>query len=213
MSDKFKELGIPEYEITPAVSIAVSGLLSRIEQLDTELGQVRSSFESLQNMVDIEGEVTIPNRRAYISRLNWSIGMVTRYNVKAASLVFRINDYEGIARIYGLQAATRIGKLAAEFISSNIRDTDYFARLGKDEFGAIMYFADYDDVSRKAENMIMKMRGMPMRWNNSVINYSLSVGVHMIDKADTADAALIAAVNASHVNEQKKKFEEINFKA
>ena len=213
MSDKFKELGIPEYEITPAVSIAVSALVNRIEQLDTELGQVRSSLESLQSMVDIEGDITMPNRRAFLSRLNWSIAMLKRYAGKTSALVFRINDYDEIIRVYGLQAGIRVGKLVAEFLSANIRDTDYFARLSKDEFGCLMYFAEYDDIVRKADNLIVKLRAMPMRWNNTVINIGLSVGVHLIDKSDTPDAALIATANASHIYEQKKKFEEINFKA
>jgi diguanylate cyclase (GGDEF)-like protein len=213
LSDKFKELGIPEYEITPAVSIAVSALVNRIDQLETELGQVRGSLESLQSMVDIEGEITLPNRRAFLSRLNWSIAMFKRYGGKTSALVFRINDYEGITRVYGLQAAIRVAKLVAEYLSTNIRDTDYFARLSKDEFGVLMYFAEYDDVIRKADNLIVKLRTMPMRWNNTVINIGLSVGVHLIDKSDTPDAALIATANASHIYEQKKKFEEINFKA
>lgn len=213
MSDKFKELGIPEYEITPAVSIAVSALVTRIEQLDAELGQVRGSLENLQSMVDIEGDVTLPNRRAFLSRLNWSIAMFKRYEVKTTALVFRINDYDGIARVYGFQAAARAAKLVAEFLSSNIRDTDYFARLGKDEFGMLMYFAEYEDIIRKADNLVVKLRTMPMRWNNSIINIGLSVGAHLLNKADTADAALISVANASHIYEQKKKFEEINFKA
>lgn len=213
MSDKFKELGIPEYEITPAVSIAVNALANRIEQLEAELGQTRTSLESLQSMVDIEGDITLPNRRAFLSRLNWSIAMYKRYAGKTSALVFRINDYEGIQRVYGFLAATRVAKLVAEFLSSNIRDTDYFARLSKDEFGVLMYFAEYEDVVRKADNLVLRLRAMPMKWNNTVINISLSVGVHLIDKSDSPDGALIATANASHIYEEKKKFEEINFKA
>ena len=213
MSDKFKELGIPEYEITPAVSIAVSGLLSHVDQLSAQLSVTRQSLESLQSMVDIEGDITLPNKKAYLSRLNWSIAMFKRYAVKTSAVVFRINDYNGIVSVYGLQAGYRATKLVAEFVSNNIRDTDYFACLEKDEFGALMYFADYDDVIKKLESMIAQLRATPMRWNNSVINLSLAVGVHLVNSSDTADAALIAAANSSFIYEEKKKFEEINFKA
>jgi diguanylate cyclase (GGDEF)-like protein len=213
LSDKFKELGIPEYEITPAVSIAVSGLLAQVEHLNTELTATRGSLENLQSMVDIEGEVTLPNKRAFLSRMNWSIAMLKRYGGKTSAVIFRLNDYEGISRVYGLQAAMRIAKLMAEFIAGNIRDTDYFARLSRDEFGVLMYFAEYEDVVKKAESMVMQMRGMPMRWNNSVINYNVSMGVHLIEASDNPDAALIATSNASFIFEEKKKFEQINFKA
>lgn len=213
MSDKFKELGIPEYEITPAVSIAVTGLLNHVERLQAELNITRQSLENLQNMVDIEGDVTLPNKRAFLSRLNWSIAMFKRYGGKTAAVIFRITDYEGISGIYGLTAADRSAKLVADFISTNVRDTDYFARLSKDEFGVLMYFAEFEDINKKAESMVMQVRSMPMRWNNSIINIGLSMGVHMVEAADNADAALIAATNASYIFAEQKKFQEINFKA
>lgn len=213
MSDKLKELGIPDYEITPAVSIAVSGLLAHVDKLQTQLSIAVQSLENLQSMVDIEGDITLPNRRAYLSRLNWSIAMFKRYGGKTSAVVFRMDDYDGIAGIYGLSAADRAAKQVAEFISKNIRDTDYFARLSKDEFGVLMYFAEAEDINKKTDSMVMQVRGMPLRWNNSTINVALSVGVHSVDSADSADAALIAATNASYIFGEKRKFEEINFKA
>lgn len=211
--NKFRELGIPEYEITPAISIAVSGLLAKIEHLDAELNQTRLNLEGLQNMIDEEGDVTLPSRKAFIKRLEWSIAMFKRHQGKTCVVVFRMADYDGIERLYGTAAVNRAVKLIAEYISTSIRDTDYFARLGKDEFGGLLYFGEYENITKKAEEIAMKLRGMPMSWNNSVVNFGISVGVHMVESADSAESAVLAASNASFVFEEKKKFEEINFKA
>lgn len=213
MSANLTELGIPEHEITPSVSIAVNGLANHIEQLNLELITTRQSMENLQQMVDIEGEITLPNRKAFLSRLNWSIDMLKRYAVKTSVVVFKVNDFNTIAKVYGAAAANRAIKLIAEFISTNIRDTDYFCRLKADEFAAIMYFAEYDDVVQKCQNIAAQLRGKPLNWNNSVINLNLLVGVHLIGSADSSESALLAATNASFVSEAKKKFEEIDFKA
>jgi diguanylate cyclase (GGDEF)-like protein len=213
LSDKYTELGIPQHEISPAVSIAVSGLLHQIEHLNNELGQTRLSMEMLQSMVDAEGDVTLPSRKAFISRLNWSIAMHKRYAGKVTVVVFRINDFEEISRSFGTQAINRTVKLVAEFISSSIRDTDYFARIGKDEFGALMYFAEYSDVLAKAQSLVGQLRGMPIKWGNSTINLAVSVGAHLVEVADAPESAILAASNASYIYAEKKKFEEINFKA
>ena len=213
MSAKLLELGIPEYEITPSVSIAVSGLLNHVEQLSLELATTRQNMEDLRQMVDVEGEITLPNRKAFISRLGWSIDMQRRYAVKTSVVVFKMNDFATIGKVYGTAASARAVKLTAEFISANLRESDYFCRLKPDEFGAIMYFAEYADVVTKCQSVTNDLRAKPLSWNNSIINLNLSFGVHLINTSDSAESALLDATNASFVSEAQKKFEEIDFKA
>jgi len=213
LSAKLEELGIPQYEITPSVSIAVNGLLDHIEQLNKSLTALREQFESLQALVDVDATSTIPNRRALIKRLNWSIAMGKRYSGSATSLVsFSLSDYEQINRTYGYQAGARVAGHVAEFIAANIRDTDFFARINESQFGVIMYFAEFADVKTKAEKLCAELRAMPLRWNNGVINISLAYGVHAITAADDAETALLASLNAVFVQSSKSKFEQINFK-
>jgi len=195
------------------VSIAVNGLTDHIDQLNKELQQTKTQLESIQQMVDVDPVSVIPNRHALVKRLSWSIAMNKRYNGPSSIIVFSITDFESISRTYGYQAGSRVGNYVAEFITNNIRDTDYLARINENQYGAIMYFADLADVQAKAERMCAQIRQAPFRWNNSLVNILLAYGVHAITPADDPESAILNASNAMHVNNSKLKFEQINFKA
>jgi diguanylate cyclase (GGDEF)-like protein len=124
-----------------------------------------------------------------------------------------LNDLEELARVYGYQASAKAASYVAEYLANNIRDTDFFARIGENQFGALMYFAEFEDVKSKAERMRNQLRNNPMRWNNGLINFSLAYGVHAITAADDPESAIMAATNAVFTDNQRLKFEEINIKA
>lgn len=194
------------------MSIAVNGLLDHIQQLNTDLQHTKQQLESLQNMVDVDLASAVANKRALIKRLNWSIAMSKRYSGPTSVIVFSINDFKTINGTYGYQSGDRLTNYVAEFIAENIRDTDYFARITENQFGVIMYFAESQDVIIKTEKLCSEIRQSPFRWNNSLVNISLSYGVHAITSADDAEAALLAATNAMYVNNTRTNFEQINFK-
>lgn len=213
MSDRLKELGIPQHEITPAVSIAVNGLLDHINQLNSDLQNRKTQLENLQNLIDVDTIPSLPNRRGFIKRLEWTIAMNKRYGGQTCIASFRLNDLEELARVYGYQASAKAASYVAEYLANNIRDTDFFARIGENQFGALMYFAEFEDVKSKAERMRNQLRNNPMRWNNGLINFSLAYGVHAITAADDPESAIMAATNAVFTDNQRLKFEEINIKA
>ena len=139
--------------------------------------------------------------------------MSKRYSGSSGVCVFHFNDFDTIEKIYGYQASTKAASYVAEFLSGQIRDTDFFARIGESQFGIIMFFAEYADIVRKCESICNQLRSFPMKWNNGLINITLSFGVHAVTSADTPEGALLAATSAMHVNSQSQKFEQINLKA
>ena len=156
---------------------------------------------------------TCPNRKALIKRLEWSIAMNKRYSGSTCVVSFSINDFESIARVYGYQSGDRAASYTAEYIATNIRDTDYLARINESQFAAIMYFATFEAIKAKAESLCADLRQKPFRMNNSLINITLNYGAHMISAADDAESALLSAINALFISDSKLKFESINFKA
>ncbi len=213
MSDKLRELGIPPSDITPAVSIALNGLTDHIEQLNAELQNTKQQLENLQDLIDVDSSPALPNRRAFIKRIDWAIAMNKRYSDPTSIVIFKLSDFETINRTYGYQAASRAAGYVAEYLAANVRDTDFFARINETQFGALMFFAEVDDIREKVSRMRGHILQNPMRWNNGVINIPLSCGLHRITSADTPESAILAATNAVFTDQQKQKFEEINIKA
>ena len=213
MSDKLQELGIPQHEITPSVSIAVNGLLDHVGHLNKSLNELREQYSNLQSMVDIDAGAAIPNRKAFVKRLDWAIAMSKRYAGATSVVTFAINDFDSIIRTYGYEAASHASSHVANFIAGHSRDTDFFARLNESQFGILMYFAEIIDAKAKAEKLSNELRNMPFRWNSGIININLSYGVHGMTTSDDGESALLSSLNTLFVNDTKTKFEQINFKA
>jgi diguanylate cyclase (GGDEF)-like protein len=213
LSDKLTELGIAPFEVTPSVSIAVNSLLRKIDDLNDELAAQKSTLENLQSLIDVDADLVLPNKKAFLNRINWSVGMHKRYAYLASVVILKIDDFDEIAATYGSRAASVLSNKIASFVPNNIRDTDFFAKISEHEFGLIMYFAEKENIIKKCESVIADLRMNPVKWNNSTINFNLSFGVHQITESDTSANAFNMAHNLVYVAREQKKFEEINFKA
>lgn len=211
MSDKFTELGIPPAEITPSVSIAVSGLLEHIEQLNKTLIQTYNQLENLQNLIDTDTDPALPNRKSFLQRLMWTIQMATRLNQPSCVVVFRINDFDKFQPSYGFQAYNAAINHLARILSNNIRDTDFFARTGNHDFAAIMFFADFENAKTKAQKVCHQVAQNPLLWNGSDVNFQCNFGVHKILTSDTPDSALLSANNSLFTELEKMPTEKIDF--
>ncbi|PIR33698.1 MAG: hypothetical protein COV36_02230 [Alphaproteobacteria bacterium CG11_big_fil_rev_8_21_14_0_20_44_7] len=213
MSDKFKDLGIPASEITPSVSIAVSGLMEHLEFLNKELRRQGEQLQNLQNLIDTDTSPALPNIKSFEKRLEWAIAISKRHTEPTSVVIFRIENIEEIEERYGFQAGSMAINHAAKTLSDNIRDTDFFARISRDEFGALMFFADIENVQSKASRLCAQVAGEQLRWNNGYIEIHAGFGAHMIKAGDDSETALLAAKNAVFIEKQRKKFDVTNFKA
>lgn len=203
MSDKFSELGIPQGDITPAVSIAISGLLEHIEQMNSAILELSRQLEKMQGLVDVEVSPAIPNRNAFVNKLNWSTAMFKRHNQPITCAIFRINNFDDIEGSYGISAGSTAISHSANLLTQGLRDTDFLARISRNEFGCIMFFADYENARRKCRDLCNLMIGHPLGWNNKAVDISLSFGAHLITSGDNAEKAILAARNALHVEDKR----------
>src|SRR5579884_1167425 len=79
LSERLSMLGIPENEMTPAVNLAISALLEKLDDLNRELSRTKESLAEIERLVDVDCLAPIPNRRAFMRRLSWAITMHERY--------------------------------------------------------------------------------------------------------------------------------------
>lgn len=202
MPEKLHELGIPPEDITPAVSIAVNGLLDHIEHLHKELRNATFQLEDIQSLVDFSVSPVLPNHKSLNKRLNWSIAMFHRHKEPICVSAFRIDNLQRIEENYGSEAANIVISRTAEAITNLLRDTDFFGRYARADFAAIMYFSDFLSCQQKAQQICAEVSAQTIRWNAGYINAKLEFGVHQITEADDAEKALLAATNAMYIQKQ-----------
>lgn len=208
MEERIALLGIPDKEMTPAVRLAVTALLEQIEDMSNELARSRESLHELEQLVDVDVLAPIPNRRAFMRRLGWALAMQQRYNHPSSLLFFDLNDLKSLNDELGHAAGDAAIRHTAAVLASCLRESDFIARMGGDEFAAILYYADKENAERRAEDITRKMEETPLLWNGQTIPLTVACGVYAIKPGDDAQSALSAADTAMYVDKRRSRQHE-----
>jgi diguanylate cyclase (GGDEF)-like protein len=205
ISSSLDMLGIPEKEMTPAVNLAVSALLEKIDDLSHELSRTKESLSEIERLVDVDCLAPVPNRRAFMRRLSWTITMHERYAHPSTILYFDINAFKQINDQYGHAAGDLAIRHISQLLSTTLRESDFMARIGGDEFAVIMYYANEEAARRRGAKIAEKIQKTPFVFNGQHIHISAAFGCHSIRSGDDAESALAAADMSMYVDKRRAR--------
>ncbi len=204
LPDRIAMLGIPEQQLTEPVILALSALFEKMDDLGLELSQTKEQLKELESLVDVDTLAPIPNRRAFMRRLEWAISMLDRYNHPSSIVYFDLNGFKLINDTYGHAAGDMAIRHVAEILTNAKRESDFLARLGGDEFTVLMYFADHAIAERRAHEIATKIASTPFLFNGQPLFITASVGFHSIRKGEKAEEALHAADQSMFGNKRDR---------
>lgn len=205
IKERLKMLGIPDAHMTPEVTFAISAVLEKLDDTTRDLSRTRETLAELERLVDVDCLAPIPNRRAFMRRLQWAIAMHDRYAHPSCLLYFDLNDFKHINDNYGHAAGDVAIRHVSQILANTMRESDFIARIGGDEFAIIMYHADEEAAKKRGEKIAEAIRRTPFMYNGKPINVSTSLGIYSLRKGDDSETALTAADMAMYVDKQKQK--------
>lgn len=198
-------LGIPEKEMTPSVTLAISALMEQLDDVKHELHNTRQAYFDIERMVDVDVLAPIPNRRAFMRRLSWAINMQDRYGHPSAILFFDLNGFKQINDEFGHAAGDIAIRHVSQLLSKAMRESDFLARIGGDEFAVIMYYADEKAAKKRGARMVEQLERSPFVYNGRPIALSASFGCHALRPGEDAEKALAAADSSMYAEKKRSK--------
>ncbi|MGH2427898.1 MAG: diguanylate cyclase [Candidatus Limnocylindria bacterium] len=111
-----------------------------------------------------------------------------------AAIMFDLDHFSDLNNRYGHQAGDAVLRDFGALLQQRMRSTDLVARIGGEEFAAILFRADLEDAVRIAQQVRSHMAEMRIETPNGEITATVSAGcaVAGVD-ADTPEALLRAA--------------------
>lgn len=198
-------LGIPEGEMTPAVQLAVSVLLEKLDDVTRELSRIKENFAELERLVDVDVVAPIPNRRAFMRRLSWAITMQERYGHPSTILFFDLNDFKRINDEFGHATGDMAIRHVSHLLAGAMRESDFLARIGGDEFAVIMYYAEEEAARKRGEKIAEKIAKTPIVCDGKRVNLSTAYGCYTLQSGDDAQAALASADTSMYIDKRRGK--------
>lgn len=95
----------------------------------------------------------LPNRRSFDQRLNQEIRRAARYHHPFVLMMMDIDHFKQINDHFGHPAGDAALKQMAALLNQNLRDTDFLARYGGDEFALILPETNAEGAQRLIDNL------------------------------------------------------------
>ncbi|MFW2373985.1 MAG: putative bifunctional diguanylate cyclase/phosphodiesterase [Gammaproteobacteria bacterium] len=151
------------------------------------------------------------NRRSFQENLNSHVAYGSRYGHSSALFFIDLDHFKYINDTYGHSAGDGYLLQIADRLKNSIRETDVLGRLGGDEFGVILPFADHQEATKVADNLLHALSGKSWNYDGKKVRMSASIGITLFPKKNKspedflteADSAMYVAKslgrNRSHM--------------
>lgn len=140
------------------------------------------------------------NRGCFVTEAQQELGRARRYQQPLSVLLLDLDDFKRVNDNYGHGAGDEVLKAVAEISRETLRTSDLFARLGGEEFAALLPNTPAAEAMEVGERLRRRIAATPVPTAGQRVSITISAGVtELVDGDDfntlynRADAALYQA--------------------
>jgi diguanylate cyclase (GGDEF)-like protein len=113
------------------------------------------------------------NRRSFFERFEMEFNRARRYRIALSCIMIDIDKFKNINDTHGHQAGDQVLQRIADWVRSELRESDFLCRYGGEEFCLLLPHANADDSARVAE----RIRSSVSSRDISGIKVTVSLGI------------------------------------
>ena len=219
-----RELGVEAYLATPvAVDGAVWGTLSfasgrargrRFDSVDidclhlmsTWLGAeihrrrtedaLRAATRELQRLTRIDPLTQLLNRRGAEHVIRRMAERAAQDGAPVSAVLIDLDDFKSINDTWNHEIGDRVLLEVANRLQASVRESDRVARIGGDEFLAVLPATDLAQAQRVAERVRADLRAAPIEADGAMIPVKASMGIAPIVFDEDLEALTVTSILA-----------------
>ncbi len=162
-----------------------------------EKKELEKAYQKIDRLANHDILTGLPNRRLFIELLKPALRQADRNMTKTAVLFIDLDDFKPVNDKLGHDAGDKVLQMVAQRFTSSLRESDAIARIGGDEFAAIICNASNKANIKKIATKIIKKFSNPFKIENQEFKIGISMGISiypdddrdidgLLKKADTA---------------------------
>lgn len=177
----------------PFVPQPQNDLVEENQRLRTTLEEMRTRLAELERLADCDTLTPLPNRRAFMREVERVVGQVERYNTPAALLYVDVDQLKAINDGHGHAGGDAALIHVARLLADLVRQTDFVARIGGDEFGLVLDHLDAHAAADTAARIAQHIADTPAPFGDGTIDVSVSIGMTTVERGDTVEGSITRA--------------------
>ena len=182
------------------------GTVQNYVALFTDITSIKEHQKQLEYMAHFDVLTSLPNRTLLADRLRQAISQSDKTQQSLAVVYLDLDSFKTVNDTYGHEVGDELLIIMSKRIKDIIRAGDTLARIGGDEFIAILVGIEDIITCEQILARMLQASMAPCNINNTILRTSASIGVTFYpqDKAD-ADQLIRHADNAMYTSKQNGK--------
>ncbi len=168
----------------------------QVQSLEKQASDAKKMLEEQEYQATIDPLTKVPNRQAYTQRLEQEYQRFKRYKHDLGLLVLDVDHFKNINDTYGHLAGDKVLQLIARTVQKALRETDFIARFGGEEFVILLPEQTKEQVTKVAEKIRSLVEACPFRFKETPVTITVSVGVSLFKEGDTPETVFERADKA-----------------
>ena len=172
------------------------GMVRQIKELQSETQGYQKTLKQQSQQLHIDFLTKIPNRAAWSERLDMEVARFLRYKEPLNLAVIDIDKFKNINDTYGHLAGDKVLNVIAQSLQKTIRNVDYIARFGGEEFTLLLPNISPDQSFIALNKLRNKIKSIPFKFKQKNVTVTISIGYTTFLASDDADKAFNRADDA-----------------
>jgi diguanylate cyclase len=181
----------------------VAALTEQLKNTEQEATDYKNRLNRQQQRLQVDTLTQLHNRSALDERLALEYKRWLRYQSPLCLAIIDVDHFKSINDQFGHLAGDKALKVIARALSTALRDTDFVARFGGEEFVVLLPGISEDSIQLPLDKIRNVIKGIPFRFKDERISISISLGATLFrsgdritDAFERADKALYEAKNS-----------------
>lgn len=151
----------------------------------------------------------LANRRGFEQSFAQAIEMANRHDETGVVVLIDLDHFKTINDTYGHEAGDATLRHAANVLQAGLRSTDVLARIGGDEFAAVLLRADRFAGLMQADRLQDMLNASVLRWRRMELPIRASFGACTFGPGDDLDVVLRSADLAMYSDKRDRRSESV----
>ncbi|MFR9719006.1 diguanylate cyclase [Aeromonas diversa] len=167
------------------------GLMTRLSAMEAKLRLMKDETAEYKKRLTIQKHklfldslTQVHNRAALDERLELEYKRWLRYQTPLCLAVVDIDHFKTINDNYGHMAGDKALKVVAKALQRALRDTDFIARFGGEEFVILLPNINPDKFLKPLDKLRHTIKSIPFRFKDARVEITISIGATLFKEGD-----------------------------
>jgi diguanylate cyclase len=174
----------------------LSTMEAKLRLMKEETAEYKKRLTIQKHKLFLDSLTQVHNRAALDERLELEYKRWLRYRTPLCLAIIDIDHFKNINDNYGHMAGDKALKVVAKALQKSLRDTDFIARFGGEEFVVLLPNVNPDKFETPLENLRKAIKSIPFRFRDARVEITISIGATLFKEGDQPSDAFERADKA-----------------